>query len=222
MRRFDEAESALLRSVELEPEEAIYYTRLVYLYLKEDGRDTRRARGVVEQYPTPRDGEMDGELWWLDLVDRNFEAALATSYGQRNAYRRALALELAGRVEAARPAWDSVSVGVGNVVSENPQAWNARLTLARAYAGIGRDEEAVAQVDTALAQIPFERDAVDAADAHYRAATIFARAGAPERAAEVIEILLERPTGVTAAELDGDPEMDVVRDHPRIRALLDR
>lgn len=221
-RRFDEAESALIRSIELAPEEAVSYSRLVYLYLKTDGRDTRRARGAVAQYPTPDDGEMDGELWWIDLVDRNFDQALSTPYGQRNAYRRALVLELAGRVDEARPAWDSVSVGVGNVVSENPEAWRARLSLARAFAGLGRGDEAIAQVDTALAQMPFDFDAVDAVDAHYQAAAVFARAGAPERAADVIEILLGRPTGVTAAELDGDPELDIVRDHPRIKALLDR
>jgi TolB-like protein/Tfp pilus assembly protein PilF len=219
-RRFDEAESALVRAIELAPTESAPYSRLSELFIKLDGMDTQRARNAVLEYPNLDDGEMDSDLWWLDLVDRDFEAALTSPYGQRNPYRRALVLDLAGRVDEARAVWDSVTVGTGNFLSENPEAWGARLSLARAYAGLSRNEEAVAQTDTALAAVPFEVDAVSAVGAHYRAATIFARVGDAGRTAEMMELLLDRSTGTTPAELRADPEFDAIRTDPRIRDLI--
>jgi TolB-like protein/Flp pilus assembly protein TadD len=220
-RRFQEAEQALLRSIDLAPNEETAYAYLSELYLKLDGRDTERARAIALTYPDPEDGSMDSELWWTDLVDRDFDAVLATPYGQRSTYRRALALDLAGRTAEAHAAWDSVSAGTGNFLAENPDVWGARLTLARAYAGQDRSEDAVREVETALEDIPYETDAVAAAGAHYRAVMILSRAGAPERAAQIIEELFARPTGATPQELRADPDFDRIVDHPRIREILE-
>ena len=83
-------------------------------------------------------------------------------------------------------------------------------------------EDAVREAEAALELMPFTRDAVSAIGVHYRAAVILARAGEPERAIEVLELLLDHHSGTTPAELAADPELAPLRDHADFRALNER
>ena len=159
------------------------------------------------------DASTDEHLW----AD-NYQMA----YTQRNTYRRAKTLELAGRLDEARVAWDSMAINTAPWVEENPDVRGARITLARAYAALGRGEEAVQHATIVMEDMPFTRDAVAAVGYHYQAAEIFALVGEPTRAVQLLELLLDRNSGVTAAELAADPELGSLRDRPDFRALIER
>ena len=220
--RFEEAEDILRRSIALAPNERTSYGYLGDLYLSVDGSDTRRARNAVLEFPDTTVGNVQSDLWQADLIDGDFDAALARPYTQRNSYRRAVTLELAGRLDEARVVWDSLATGLAPVVEENPGRFGARLTLGRAYTALGRAQDAVQQAEAALESMPFTRDAVAAIGVHHQAAEIFARVGEPDRAVEVLQQLLDHNSGTTPQELAADPALAPLRDHPGFRALIER
>ncbi len=221
-RRFQEAEDVLRRSIALAPNERTAYGYLGDLYMSVDGNDTRRARNAVLEYPDTSVGTVQGGLWWADLVDGDFDVALARPYTQRNTYRRAVTLELSGRLDEARVVWDSMATGLASLVEEEPNRVGARLTLGRAYTALGRAEDAAQQAEAAMAAMPFTRDAVAAIGVHYQAAEIFALAGEPERAVELLQLLLDRNTGATTAELAAHPVFASLRNHPGFQELIER
>jgi hypothetical protein len=83
-------------------------------------------------------------------------------------------------------------------------------------------EEAVQHATIVLEDMPFTRDAVAAVGYHYQAAEIFARVGEPVRAVQLLELLLDRNFGVTAAKVAADPEFASLRDRPDFRVLIKR
>ena len=222
VRLFEEAEEIIRRAIALAPNERTAYGYLGDLYLSIDGTDTERARNAVLEFSDTTVGTVQSTLWRADLIDGDFAAALARPYTQRNTYRRAKTLELAGRLDEARVAWDSMATDMAPWVEENPDVRGARMTLARAYTALGRGEEAVQHATIVMEAMPFTRDAVAAVGYHYQAAEIFALVGEPARAVQLLELLLDRNSGVTAAELAADPGLASLRDRPDFRALIER
>ena len=89
-----------------------------------------------------------------------------------------------------------------------------------ALAGLGRREEALRYGRLAVEIMPLEMDAMAGSDCHLQLAEILAAVGEQAAAIDELELLLSIPSQVSVPILRVDPRWDLLRDHPRFRALV--
>ena len=131
---------------------------------------------------------------------------------------KAWAHEIAGRSDAARIFWDSLSADAGRRAElpwELPNADRDRLGDATILARAGRVEAAAALLQEDVTPILGDRH-----DARYERAAAYAALGDVEAAVQELRHLLSVPSEVTAASLRDRLVWDPIRDHPSFQALL--
>jgi serine/threonine-protein kinase len=128
--------------------------------------------------------------------------------------------EQLGEEETARGYWKDVRAHLGSAPTALFQ-YDANLCLGLAYAGLGRNEEAVRIAREAMAQDPLSEDALLGTYRLELAAVIFARTGRVEEAIDHLEVLLSVPSETSAALLRLDPAWDPLRDNPRFQKLVE-
>lgn len=101
----------------------------------------------------------------------------------------------------------------------HPDGWGRRMLLARAYAELGRRDDALRAAGRAVDLAPMTADAIDGQHARFDLAHVAAVVGAAEIALPHLADLLERPTDLTATLLRLDPMWGTLRDHPGFRTL---
>ena len=72
----------------------------------------------------------------------------------------------------------------------------------------------------ALELLPESKDAMDAPVLLVSMARIYAITGEAEKAIDLLQHSLQTPAGLTVAEIGLDPTWDVLRQHPRFKALI--
>ncbi|HEU4828754.1 MAG TPA: serine/threonine-protein kinase [Gemmatimonadales bacterium] len=111
---------------------------------------------------------------------------------------------------------DSLAVRPGDPRLHIAQGW--------AYAGLGRQREAVAAARRAMGLVPAESNVFNALPMKGAAAEVFARAGAADEALALLDTLLALPAGreASVALLGVDPTWNPIRSDPRFEAMLVR
>ena len=104
--------------------------------------------------------------------------------------------------------------------TDAPEQGLLQVRLGEAYAGLGRNEEAVAAAQRGVALIPLSRDAVSGAVAAEGLARVYLLVEDYDAAVGQLEVLLSVPSEVHAEELRRDPMWDPVRGHPGFRELV--
>jgi serine/threonine-protein kinase len=128
-----------------------------------------------------------------------------------------------GRHQLAAAYHDSARAVLEVTVARGATAFGRRGDdLALAYAGLGRKDEAVRTIESAVETAPIylgpERGVSLADDL----AEIYLMVGEYEAAIDQLEYLLSVPSTITIPLLRVDPLYDPLRDHPRFQALLER
>jgi TolB-like protein/tetratricopeptide (TPR) repeat protein len=130
--------------------------------------------------------------------------------------RRADLLRRLGRETEARVAAASALGAAKRVASEKPEGADA--ALARALARVGRDDEAVAAMQS------FVRSDLGAAESRalreVELAELYAYLDRGREAVQLIRRLLQRPSGLTVPMLQLDPTWDTLRHTPEFDQLL--
>jgi tetratricopeptide (TPR) repeat protein len=93
--------------------------------------------------------------------------------------------------------------------------------LAKALAQLGEKETALAEAQRASELQPESKDALDGPHITEGVAEVYAILGDNDRAIEILEGLLNRPSYVTGQSLKVNPIWDSLRADPRFRALID-
>jgi serine/threonine-protein kinase len=134
----------------------------------------------------------------------------------------AWALQAAGDTSRATTIYAEVAAHARTTLVEHPDEADLHLTLAYAYAGLGRKPEAAAEGERAVALRPVSQDALEGPDVLKRVADIYVRVGQREQAITLIGWVLSMPAGnvLSTAMLRIDPTWDPLRDDPRFKALL--
>lgn len=104
-------------------------------------------------------------------------------------------------------------------LEESPQDSARHALIGLIYAGLGRKEDAIREGNRALELLPESKDAMDAPVLVVAMARIYAITGEPEKAIELLHHSLQTPAGLTMHEIRLDPTWDVLREHPRFKAL---
>jgi TolB-like protein/Tfp pilus assembly protein PilF len=232
VRRHREAGQVWDRMIALEDSNPTFYMVKAENYLLWEG-DRERARRVLEQAAST----VDIDPAWILSFSRLLIRVLGEEYAEAldrltleeardtiNYYQaKAEFSSRTGRPQLAAAYHDSARAVLEVAVSGGATAFG-RLgdDLALAYAGLGRKDEAVQTIESAVETAPVYMGADRGVGLADDSAEIYVRVGEYEAAIDQLEYLLSVPSLITIPLLRVDPLYDPLRDHPRFQALLER
>lgn len=234
-RQWDEGLRYLDRAIALAPDYPEGHARRIDLLVSRTGRtdEAWRAYRAAERLVPVRD--LLTTAVWLETLDRNWDGALrridADHPGEPlfmqydvhpAALLRARVLDLAGRSADAGVQYAAARTALEAMVRETPEDYRVHRALARAYAGLGLPDRALASIATAKGGVPLELDRWTAPDLIEDEAWILMRAGRPDDAVDRLRFLLENRSRnrVTGPLLRVSPLWDPLRGHPGFEQLL--
>jgi tetratricopeptide (TPR) repeat protein len=120
----------------------------------------------------------------------------------------------------ARAAFLKAKSAAEDDLKRNPDAAKVHIQLAKAIAYLGEKDAALAEAQHASELQPETKDAFEGPDITEGVAQVQAIVGENDRAIEILDGLLNRPSSVTVQILKINPIWDPLRNHPRFQALL--
>jgi TolB-like protein/tRNA A-37 threonylcarbamoyl transferase component Bud32 len=132
----------------------------------------------------------------------------------------AWAHQLGSDRDSARAAFDSARALLDSVMKELPDDWRVHAARGLTLAGLGRRDEALREASWLQRSEVYRKDAQDGPIMAEDRALILAQAGEAEAALDEIERLLAGPSWLTVHTLRLNPGWDLIREHPRFKALL--
>jgi len=158
---------------------------------------------------------LDGAPDWIRTNPAHRPVATSSLRGQ--------ALEAAGQPETARAAFAAAIPLLEERIRSGGGEPSLHLSLGRAYAGMGRKEDALREGRKAVELLPVSRDAFDGPSYLEQLAQIQARVGNTDEALALLRQLLEVPAGLVLSPrvLRLDPAWDSLRNDPRFQKLCE-
>ena len=158
---------------------------------------------------------LDGAPDWIRTNPAHRPVATSSLRGQ--------ALEAAGQPETARAAFAAAIPLLEERIRSGGGEPSLHLSLGRAYAGMGRKEDALREGRKAVELLPVSRDAFDGPSYLEQLAQIQARVGNTDEALALLRQLLEMPAGLVLSPpvLRLDPAWDSLRNDPRFQKLCE-
>jgi len=135
---------------------------------------------------------------------------------------RGMALEAAGKVEAAQREFQAVIPLLEAKIKTGEGEPSIHAGLGRAYAALGRKDEAVREGMKAVDLLPVAKDSFDGPFYLTQLAEIHARVGNADEAITILRQLLDMSAGVlvSPALLRLDPAWDPIRSDPRFEKIV--
>jgi serine/threonine-protein kinase len=155
----------------------------------------------------------------LPLLDSLESESVGEHYPK--AFLYALTHEALGEAARARQEYEASVPLLEAKVEKNPDGAEAHLVLARAYAALGRKEDALREARRAAELLPISKDAFFGPGIEILRAAVEARVGETDAAIERIRYLLSIPCLLSPALLRIDPIWAPLRDDPRFRKLAE-
>jgi TolB-like protein/DNA-binding winged helix-turn-helix (wHTH) protein/Flp pilus assembly protein TadD len=220
--RYGEALELVDRAIEISPDDRVAHFARFELLLLGWG-DVEGAEAVLERAPGPRDAI------WYDYAFRcacfageyQVAAHLMTEFTPdlQSSFRRCLVATLAGGSDAAGTCEEAIA-RYRALRDEQPDSQSVRVLLAKTCSLAGRHTDAMAEAQAAVAMRPLDVDVLGHNAAVLVQAQVLGRAGGIDRAVELVEGLLDRPSGLSPALLRIDPEWASLHDDPRIIEII--
>jgi serine/threonine-protein kinase len=120
----------------------------------------------------------------------------------------------------ARAAFLRARSAAEDALKQNPNAAKLRIQLAKALAYLGEKDAALAEAQRASELQPERKDAFEGPEITEGVAQVQTIVGENDRAIEILDGLLSRPSSVTVQILKINPIWDPLRNDPRFQALL--
>jgi len=146
-----------------------------------------------------------------------FPGALWSKYFYIGFARKALQDE-----PGARAAFLRAKGAAEDQLKRSPDAEDAHIQLAKTLAFLSEKEAAIAEAQRAAELRPESKDAFGGPEIMEGVAEVHAVLGENDRAIEILDGLLSRPSGITAQMLKINPIWDPLRSDPRFQALIDK
>jgi TolB-like protein/Tfp pilus assembly protein PilF len=235
VRRFDEAQAALDRALEIAPNEEDALAKKAILFQSTARLD--EAAKELARIPATSTNEVVRYVRVIQAIyERRFDDGIALTTKQVSEIKPGeppntsakIAMvqlgylqELAGRPNESRIAFTRAIEAIKPTLDSIVPADSVRLTdfLAKAYAGLGEKDQALTQARRAVQQ--YNSDAIAKPRAEAALAQIQARFGDLDSALAALPHLLEVPAGLNPADLRYDPLWDPLRKDPRFQKLVE-
>jgi serine/threonine-protein kinase len=233
-RRYPEALNAYDRALAWSPDDVASAVNKARVQLIWKG-DAGPPNAVIAKFPagSDPDGKLTAEKYLLELfktfpveawatlsplplktVTTKYEVVPKVLLG-------AMAAEAQGARASARSLYESARTQLEPEVHDHPDDFRYRAPLGRAYAGLGRKQDAIREGKRAVELLPISRDAFDGSTILEDLGGIYAQVGEPEKALEIIEKLLSIPSYFSPVLLRVDPKWAPLRADPRFRKLAE-
>jgi TolB-like protein/Tfp pilus assembly protein PilF len=232
VRRYREAGQVFDQMIAVNPYNPTFYMAKAWNYIVWDA-NREQARRVLEQ----ASNTVGIDPAWILSFSRLLIRVLGEEYAEgldrltleeqsdtlRYFFAKAELSSRTGRPQLAAAYYDSARAVLEVAVSRGATAFG-RLgdDLALAYAGLGRTDEAVQTIESAVETAPIYMGAERGVALTDDLAEIYIRVGEYEAAIDQLEYLLSVPSGISIPLLRVDPLYDPLRDHPRFQAMLER
>ncbi len=228
LRRYAEAREYFHRSLALSPDFFAATLGDAFVALLGDGnvapaRETLRRLPVHVDHPQVLEFlELDPAVA-LDLVASRRGQALATRVVSiPMPLVAAWAYRALGDLPRAMQGFDAARGSLEREVAQQPDDPTLRVPLARAYAGLGRKQDAIREARKAVELLPLSRDAFDGSFYLQELAVVYAETGETDAALREVEHLLSIPSLESPARLRADRKWAALWGAPRFEALLAR
>jgi len=238
LERYEEAGRYYEQGIRMDPNAAWSYCRKAELYLIWQG-DTQKARDTVDR-ALRANKELVGDpyifevLFYADLCDGEFEAAIERVVQRSedfdnmawyipNDLRLAEVYGYMGREDLEAAHYQLAADALEERLAEDPddrRIHRVHSSLGRAYAGLGREQEAIDEGLRGVECLPIARDALNGTLRLEDLARIYVMVGQYEDAIDILEPLLAMPSEQSVERLELAPVWDPLRDHPRFQRLL--
>jgi serine/threonine-protein kinase len=231
LRRYAVAERALVEGITLAPDNAYPYTELALLYLRWRG-DVAAAREALERTPAVTSSEACRVGFFIELLDRNYAAALdrlnacpepvleAAVFYLPVPLLKGLTYQAMNEPEDASKVFEAARAVLVDKLAENPDDYRVHSALGITYAGLGWREDAVRHGERAVELYPVSRDALAAPVLIIDLALTYAMVGEYDAALERLDYVLSIPSILSAPWLAKDPRWDSLRSHDGFESLL--
>ena len=233
LRRYEEADRRLARSLELEPDQVASYTMRWLNELLWTG-DISKSRSILESAPQARLNELAPGFYNQCMVERNPEGALEalgpmperkTYFLGRGTVRpllEGLAYRMMGDTATARARFDSARVILEEMARINGDdrvmESAIRSALGQAYAGLGRKDDAIREGEQAVELVSWDK--MLAAGRTEEMLKIYIMVGEYDAAMDRIEHLLSVPSLTSVSYFERLSKIDPIRDLPRYKRIV--
>jgi TolB-like protein/Tfp pilus assembly protein PilF len=239
LRDFDKANRIIDRALALDPTAAgpLEVKSKLAILEKGDFKAAEKAFEAVKSVPLTDDLKLkvNGSRIEVFLLERKYQEGLQqaeslsdeqlaafpgglwTKYYYIGFARKALHDEA-----GARAGFEKAKSAAEDRVRRNPDSEDAHIQLAKALAYLGEKEPAIAEAQRATELLPESKDAFGGPEIAVGVAEVYAILGDNDRAIEILDGLLNRPSAVTVQILKISPVWDSLRSDSRFQALLDK
>jgi TolB-like protein/Flp pilus assembly protein TadD len=239
LRDFDNANKTVDRALALNPTALgpLEIKSKLAIFEKGDFSVAEKAFAAVKSVPMSGDQKAKTAIGRVDvlLLERRYREALqeaesladdelasfpGTLFGKYylvGAARKALHDE-----PGARDAFLKAKSIAEKQVEQSPDDANLRVFFAKVLAWLGERDAALAEAQRATELRPESKDAFGGPEITGGLAEVYAILGDNERAIEILERLLNRPSAITVRSLKVNPIWDLLRGDPRFQALMQK
>jgi tetratricopeptide (TPR) repeat protein len=210
-------------------ERTLIWRMFLSLILSEDSNLIYDAINRFEQNASPASAG-----YWMEKIDvikRDYKSALGRRggvgeymisdstgyYGTKGAIHLYL-----GDSALSRVYYDSSRKVSEGRMANNPDNYNYRLSLANAYAHLGRRAEAIALGEKAAEMMPVSKDALEGSGVLTSLAGIYIITGDHDKAIDLLDSLLTIPSTIQVRAIRLYPIYDPLWDYPRFQEMIDK
>ena len=166
-------------------------------------RKYREGLQQAESLPDKELASLPGDLWGKYYCIGFARKALQDELGARDAFLKAKSV-------------------AEEQLKRSPDTAKLHIQLAKALAYLGEKDAALAEAQRATELQPESRDAFEGPAITEGVAQVYAILGDNDRAIEILDGLLSRPSAVTVQGLKVNPIWDPLRSDPRFQGLIDK
>src|SRR5215469_11616029 len=237
LRDYKKANNTIDQALALDPKALGPLTVKSKLAIAENGDFSvaERAFDAVKSVPMSKEQKLEitGSQIDVFLLQRNYEEALQIAESvpdddlaafQPHLWSKYFYIGVARRGlhddDGARAAFLKAKAAAEGQVKRTPDAEEAHLQLAKTLAFLGERDAALAETQRASELRPESKDAFGGPEVMESVAEVYAILDEKDRAIEVLDGLLSRPSGMTVQRLKVNPIWDALRNDQRFQNLL--
>ena len=233
LRDFEAANKTIDRALKLNPDSLSLWSIKAQLAIGEKGSFEVAKRVVSNLTPEQAKSHMAGQAVQVLLLERKFAEAvraaedisddLLTKEPEALPMKYmviGIAKKLLGDEAGAREAFLAAKRFAEKYVSDAPNEAARHSKLGVILAWLGEKEAAIAEGKRATEMLPENVDAFDGPKLTEALAEIYAIVGEQDKAIDLLDHLLSRPSSVTVASLKVLPMWDWLRHNPRFNEVL--
>ena len=238
-RRYDEAEPYYERLLALRPQSAALYNDAGIFQIVAHG-DLSKAQAIVEEarrVPGLKDDDalLAGLALTVMQYRRDYQGALRQLEAEAGRPSAGVQFDftlisldqgkfqrLAGQGERARRSFEAARLELEQKTAKDPGDHRVHSSLAIAFAGLGRRDDAVREARLACDLMPPSKDVVRAFMPGYNLATVYTMVGQTGEAIATLDDVMAQTGLLSVHDLRLDPMWDPLRSDPRFQALLNK